>query len=68
MICYKSMTFCSGDGCSKFGPCFRSLTPEVREAANAAGLEIARHLDPKSEPCWTAHDMFAEKDETPSLF
>lgn len=51
MICYRDMTFCAGDGCSKFDTCPRTLTADVRERAEKSGLHIAQFTDPKALPC-----------------
>ena len=68
MNCYRDMTFCSGDGCAKFGPCYRSLTKEVKDGADKAGLMIAQFEDPTELPCWTGIEEVTEEDPTQSLF
>jgi len=52
MTCYRDMTFCSGDGCAKFGPCQRTLTEEVKAAAEKFGLPIAQFESPREVSCW----------------
>jgi hypothetical protein len=56
---YRDMTFCTGDGCTKFGPgCGRSLTDSVKEAAarwwGGEGAPISVMADPKELPCYCA--------------
>ena len=52
MMCYRDMTFCSGDGCAKFDACPRALTDKVKAAAEKASLLIARFEDPKTLKCY----------------
>ena len=56
MIGFRDMTFCRGDGCSKFGECPRSLTSEVKAKAaiwwGSEGAPIAEFEDPKQLNCW----------------
>lgn len=54
MICYRDMTFCSGDGCRKFHECPRALTDDVKAAANDAGLYVAQFSEPRSLSCYEA--------------
>lgn len=45
MECYQDRTFCSFADCDEFGECSRSLTGEICQQANEAGLPICRFLD-----------------------
>lgn len=62
MICYRDMTFCSGEGCAKFGPCPRSLTEQVKADAEAAGLNISRFTEPRHLDCWQAERETSDED------
>lgn len=61
MICFRDMTFCSGDGCAKLLECPRALTEEVRVRAQATGLPIAQFTTPKALEC---HRKEGEERET----
>ncbi len=52
MICYRDMTFCTGDGCAKFDTCHRAMTPAVLEGARACGLGISQWGDPRKADCY----------------
>ncbi len=56
MICYKDMTFCSGDGCSKFNNCPRALTDKVKKDAKKwwsnNNPPISLFTNPKKLECW----------------
>jgi hypothetical protein len=52
MLVYRGMTFCEGDGCTRFGECPRSLTDEVKAAATRTGLLVSRFADPKAQGCY----------------
>ncbi len=53
---YKDMTFCKGDGCTKFATCFRALTPAVEKRAahwwGGDDYPISFFADPKSLDCY----------------
>lgn len=53
MICYRDMTFCEGDGCTKFDSCPRALTEEVWMKAANAELQVSRFANPRSLQCWS---------------
>lgn len=67
MICYRDMTFCSGDGCAKFGLCHRSLTDEVRYNAQSAGLNISEFAEPRHLDCWQAERETPDDDNASLL-
>lgn len=56
MMCYKDMTFCSGDGCTAFDRCHRALTDKVKEDAarwwGGDNAPIAQFLNPKENHCY----------------
>lgn len=57
MMTYRDMTFCTGEGCVKFGSgCARSLTESVKAKAarwwGGEGAPISVMGDPKSLPCY----------------
>lgn len=58
MICYRDMTFCSGDGCKKFDTCPRALTDKVKAGAakwwggDGSDAPIARFAEPKKLSCY----------------
>ena len=54
MLCYRDMTFCSGDGCAKFNKCFRALTEDVKARARHANMDISFFADPKQQECYEA--------------
>ena len=61
MMCYRDMTFCHGDGCALFDECPRALTQEVKDAAKARGLLVARFTEPKAMACYTYPDKATDK-------
>lgn len=56
MMCYRDMTFCTGDGCKKFDNCPRALTDQVRADAvkwwKSDDAPIAFFESPKELPCY----------------
>lgn len=52
MICYRDMTFCRGDGCTKFSTCHRALTHEVKIKAASLGLMISQFANPQELNCY----------------
>lgn len=61
MMCYRDMTFCTGDGCKKFGKdCHRSLTKEVLNQAErwwgGKGAPIARFTNPRELECYVPNE------------
>jgi hypothetical protein len=55
MLNYRDMTFCEGDGCTKFRHCPRALTDDVRKKAEAYGLPVAYFINPRKQPCHSQH-------------
>jgi hypothetical protein len=62
MMHYRDMTFCTGDGCTKFDTCPRALSPVVQAAARrwwgGDDAPIARYTDPKLLACYTPAPTF----------
>jgi len=60
MISYKGITYCSGDGCTKFDGCDRALTKEVIESAKkwwrGPNPPISSHANPKQQKCHSIND------------
>ncbi len=60
MISYKDMTFCRGDGCTKFATCPRALTPAVELAAKAwwgsDNAPLNWFMEPKKLKCYTSKE------------
>jgi hypothetical protein len=56
---YRDMTFCAGDGCTRFKTCFRALTNEVQEKAEKLGLPISQFVTPTELDCYRK-----DEDET----
>jgi len=53
---YKDMTFCVGDGCTKFHSCFRALTQDVEDRAEKFGLPISQFSEPKKLDCYIPNE------------
>ena len=67
MNCYKSMTFCRGDGCIKFHGCRRALTTEARAEAARLELRICEFAEPRALGCWTDRTLTPASDpQTPT--
>jgi len=64
MLCYRDMTFCSGDGCQNFDTCHRALTEHVKKSAEKSGLMIAQFGDPSQLDCYKATEE-SPTTETP---
>ena len=56
MMGYRDMTFCKGDGCTKFATCFRALTPAVEKRAEVwwgdKNPPFSTFADPKTLDCY----------------
>jgi hypothetical protein len=68
MIGYRDMTFCTGDGCAKFGSCYRALTEKVKEDAKkwwgGHGAPITRYSKPRNLDCWTPNSDAKAQEAT----
>jgi hypothetical protein len=53
---YRDITFCSGDGCTRFKTCFRALTNEVQDKAEKLGLPISQFVTPKELDCYIPNE------------
>lgn len=53
---FRDMTFCRGDGCTKFGTCPRAFTDKQAEAANRwwgnDNAPVSFYANPKELKCY----------------
>ena len=66
MICFRDKTWCSFSNCANFGPCHRSLTQDVIDAAEISRLPISQFAEiPDCYQGETGPEYASDKDQIP---